>query len=409
VFVQPVNGWRPEDYVLKLQEVLRGSGTYKDKVHLHTRCVCLEYSGDFEIDVVPCIVNRPGSTSQYEVCNRTENKFEPTDGEAYTAWLAQRNDWVGADKLREVTRLLKYLRDNKTTFSCKSILLTTLLGERVAQADALYQATYFPDLPTALKTLAGRLDDYLQDRPKLHDTCNPVLPKENFNRHWDEDKYANFRDMIHKYRGWIDDAYNEPDQAKSVTKWQRIFDDDFAKSATNATALVVANASPPLDINISGYKDAVNAVKLVGRGILTAVRQSLPWVKSPPWSEAKQGRLSVQVRASLHQTQGGQSVRPIESGELLPKNMHLLFDAIAGNGVPFGTSKDYQVHWQVVNTDHDAYHDRALRGGFYRSEKTGKRWERTLYRGIHWVQAFVVRRRDGRCIGHSDQFFVVIE
>src|SRR5258707_11310810 len=62
VFVQPVTGWRPEDYIVKLKDAFRGSGTYKDKAGLHTRCVRLEYAGDFEIDVVPCVVNRPGGT-----------------------------------------------------------------------------------------------------------------------------------------------------------------------------------------------------------------------------------------------------------------------------------------------------------------------------------------------------------
>jgi Second Messenger Oligonucleotide or Dinucleotide Synthetase domain len=60
VFTQPVAGWSARDYVLKLKDAFEGSGTYKDKVGLHTRCVRLEYSGDFEIDVVPCVVNGPG-------------------------------------------------------------------------------------------------------------------------------------------------------------------------------------------------------------------------------------------------------------------------------------------------------------------------------------------------------------
>ena len=118
--------------------------------------------------MVPCIVNRPGGTSQFEVCNRNDNRFEPTDGEAYTRWLAQRNDWTGNDKLREVTRLLKYLRNIKTTFTCKSILLTTLLGEQITEADVQNRAILFPDVPTALKTLVGRLDDYLQLWPVDH-------------------------------------------------------------------------------------------------------------------------------------------------------------------------------------------------------------------------------------------------
>ena len=44
VFVQHVAGWKAEDYVLTLKDKFKGSGTYKEKVGLHTRCVRLEYS-----------------------------------------------------------------------------------------------------------------------------------------------------------------------------------------------------------------------------------------------------------------------------------------------------------------------------------------------------------------------------
>jgi Second Messenger Oligonucleotide or Dinucleotide Synthetase domain len=167
VIVEHVQGWNAEDYVLKLEEAFNGSGTYKDKAGLGNRCVTLEYSGNFEIDIVPCVINRPGRTSNFEVCNRRDNKFEATDSEAYTRWLEQRNEWVGNDRFREVTRLLKYIRDVKLTFSCKSILLTTLIGERITHTDAYSQHIYFPDLPSALHTLVHRLDDYLQAHPRL--------------------------------------------------------------------------------------------------------------------------------------------------------------------------------------------------------------------------------------------------
>lgn len=407
VFVQPVAGRRAEDYVLTLKDVFRGSGTYKDKVHLHTRCVRLEYSGDFEIDVVPCVVNRTTGTYKYEVCNRTDDKFEPTDCEAYTAWLSQRNAWAGTDKLREVTRLLKYLRDIKTTFSCKSILLTTLLGNLITQADAPSQLTFFPDLPTSLKTLVGRLDDYLQARPALHAICNPVLPRENFNRHWDQDKYANFRDMIHRYRGWIDEAYNERDEAESIAKWQRVFGDEFGKDVKNKALLEKASTTSLVTVN-TGFSDLVQAVRSVGATILANFRIALPWVKTPPWQDAKTGTLAAQVKATLHDTKGGPSSGAITSGKVLPKYKNILFQASSPTGVPFSSS-DYQVHWQVVNTDRDATNANALRGGFYRSDSPSRRWEYTQYHGVHWVQAFVVRKRDGRCVGRSDRFFVVIE
>ena len=102
---------------------------------------------------------------------------------------------------------MKYLRDIKGTFSVKSVLLTTLLGERIYDLESVF-SSQFSDVPTSLKVLIGRLDDWLQTRPDMPTISNPVLTNENFNRHWDQAKYENFRNKINQYRRWIDDAYS---------------------------------------------------------------------------------------------------------------------------------------------------------------------------------------------------------
>lgn len=405
VFIDPVQDWTADDYIAHLRRTFRASGTYRDKTTLNTRCVTIEYAGDFEIDVVPCLVDRPGGASKYEVCNRVDDEFEATDSEAYTAWLEDRNDWVGGDKFREVTRLLKYLRDIKLTFSCKSILLTTLIGQQITAMDQLVQNAYFPDLPTALKTLVGRLDDYLQDNADLHDVCNPVLPAESFTRHWDDDKYANFRSVIHRYREWIDDAYGEVDGKESRSKWQRVFGDEFGKGA--AKKLVTLEEAIVLPAAVCANQDAVQLLQATGTRALASVPETFPWVKPAPWVPG--GNQSVQIRATAHKDRTGpQSLGAFQSGQLLRKGLQLRFEAVTQAGVPY-TGRDAAVQWQVVNTDRDAFEDDGLRGGFYGSDPRGVRWETSSYRGIHWVQAFVIRKRDRKCIGCSARFFVVIE
>jgi hypothetical protein len=277
----------------------------------------------------------------------------------------------------------------------------------IEPGDAVMQGIDFPDLPTALKTLIGRLDDYLQARQQLHDICNPVLPQENFNRHWDQDKYSNFRDMIHKYRGWVDDAYNEFDEAESITKWQRVFGDEWGKSLESDELMESASAVALANIDTSAHGDLVQAVKAAGGVVLSRVKSALPWVKAPPWQDAS-SKLSVIVDATLHDREDGPCLGTITSGTILPKHKAILYQARSLMGIPY-SADEYRVHWQVINTDRDAIRAKALRGGFYRSDSPARRWEHTLYRGVHWVQAFVVRRRDGRCVGSSERFFVVIE
>jgi hypothetical protein len=405
-FIAPVTGWSASDYLTSLRATLSGDNSYKDRVGLRTRCVTLTYQGDFTIDVVPYVANRPGCFYRFEVCNRREDDFEPTDSEAYTYWFTERDRAIGSRKLKHMIRLLKYLRDIKETFSCKSILLTTLVAQQVTQRDISPINPEFSDLPSTLRTLVGRLDDYLQARQMLHDVCNPVLPSESFVRHCDQDKYATFREMMHKYRDWIDDAYNESDASESIKKWQRVFGDEF-KGTSGQVVTVSEGAVIPAALGIGNVIDAVSVVKTYGASALARVKAWLPWMKPAPWRMAAQS--VIPLRASVHKTRDGAKLFDLKSGAVLTKGVFLRFEALFPGGSSYAVSKDFDVQWQVVNTDRDAWQASALRGGFEHSKPRAVRWECTQYHGVHWIQAFVIRRRDRACTAKSERFFVVIE
>ena len=268
IFINPVTGWRPRDYVDTLVGIFRASGTYKDLVTASGRCATLDYTGDFHLDLVPCVVGR-GGNSQFEVCNRRDDLFEPTDGLAYARWFAERNAWTGGHRLRKVTRLLKYLRDTRADLSIKSILLTTLIGNQVTAMDEALRDQWHPDVPTSLKRVAGLLDDYLQANVAMPTVTNPVLPSETFMRQWDQARYTAFRTSFHSCRQGIDGAHAEPDQSESIRKWRLVFGDGFApsievlKADTIRDSLVRAVANP-----VGAPADAVELVERHGSRIL---------------------------------------------------------------------------------------------------------------------------------------------
>ena len=55
---------------------LADNKTYADKFKVKTRCVTVDYAGDFHLDVIP----RVAIDGKHYVCNRRANKFEETDG-----------------------------------------------------------------------------------------------------------------------------------------------------------------------------------------------------------------------------------------------------------------------------------------------------------------------------------------
>jgi hypothetical protein len=394
VVIDKVDGWSAADYIEKLYSAFRASGTYREIVGRNTRCVVLDYANDFHLDVVPCIQDIDGDTPTFWVCNRQTDEFEPTAPEKYNDWLATRNTITTGNSLRKCTRLVKYLRDIKTTFSIKSILLTTLLGKQVNTRYPQSEKEQFPDVPTALRTLFDRLDEYLQARPTIPAVVNPVLTSEDFNRHWNQDKYTNFCERIHTYREWIDDAYDEEDRDESIRKWRRVFCDDFAAGeALEKGARVAAAVMGDLAATSASM---IERIRALGRRALVTFPHRLPHVEALPWRV--HGQQAIDIRA----TQGG---APFESGDILQKGRSLQFEAHLPTGLP----NSFEIKWRVVNTGEEAGRARALRGKFYSSERRFYRTESTAYTGVHWVEAFIVNTRNQTCAGRSERFFVVIQ
>ena len=219
-----------EDYVRKIYDIFKDNGNYKDIAHLSTRCVTINYAGDFHLDVVPCVEYQ----GNFYICNRVKKKYEQTDGDGYKRWFAGKNGITGNNLLRKVTRLLKFQRDHKSNYSIKSILLTTLLGNQVYNFDD--GSWEFSDLPQALKTLSNRITNFLQNNPQTPIIENPALPGENFNRNWDETKYRNFREKFNLYNTKINKAFEEKDHNKSVKLWREVFGDGFGKLQQRPTS-----------------------------------------------------------------------------------------------------------------------------------------------------------------------------
>ena len=79
---------------------------------------------------------------------------------------------------------------------------------------------------------------------------------------------------------------------------------------------------------------------MAGAVILSNFRVSLPWVKMAPWQNAATGNVAVVVKATLHDSEGGDSKGAFSSGAPLPKYKHILFQACSLTGLPY-SSKDY--------------------------------------------------------------------
>ena len=223
VVMNPNPEWEPKDYVHAINRALAGNKTYTDHLRLKTRCVTVDYAGDFYLDVVPVLT----IGGKHYVCNRVDNRFEETDGTGYRDWFNEKNRITGGN-LKRVVRLLKYLRDHKNSFTAKSILLTTLAGNAIRSSDEGTAAV--SSVADTLATVLSRMNDYLQQHPNVPVIRNPVLPADDFNRHWDQRRYANFKNRIHSYAQAVKQAKAEPLAENAIEPWRLLLGESFGKS-----------------------------------------------------------------------------------------------------------------------------------------------------------------------------------
>ena len=220
---------------------------------------------------------------------------------------------------------------------------------------------------------------------------------------------TNFREKVHQYREWIDDAYTEADRDESIAKWRRVFSAMISpearstERATTVSSVVLTESRLP-------STDIVEAVtRFGGRSSATASTQSAARVAGRHGGPPNLAPTSpFKFTPGMYATRNGNRVGRFRVRRgVVPRARELLFEAVTATGFPF-PANDYDVRWRVVNTDREAAQARGLRGGFYKSDRPGARWESTSYHGAHWVEAFVIRKRDKVCVGQSDRFFVVI-
>jgi hypothetical protein len=406
VYVEPVDEWEAKDYIDQLYNIFLSSDIYNTKVSRYSHCVTIEYANERKIDIAPCIKNRKYADT-YEVCNKFSNEFEESRPNDYTKWLTEKDRITKNNNLRKVTRLIKYIRDIKKTFTCPSFLLTTLIGEQVNGSDEFLET--FIDVPTTLKVIINRLDDWLQANEILPEVRNPVLYSEIQSTAWDQNKYSNFRTVINRYRDWVDDAYLEDDRDESIGKWRRIFGDDFAKNEVIEKASRISTIALESTEYIGSYfSDLVEGVKLLGLRALPKGFNRLSHMERPIWKKANDLFFEVKIKASFHSAfKCEASISNIQSLLPLRPGNWLKFIALGPGNLPFPDT--YSIKWRITNTDVAATNANSLRGDFYPSQTHGERWEQLLYRGVHMVEAFLIRKFDDRQIGASSVFYVVIE
>lgn len=375
--------WDPRDYIENLYSAFRGSSTYKDKVSRMTRCVRVNYAGDMHVDVVPYLerYDKQYITNRHEPDG--EGRFELSDPEGMTEWMDSRQR-ATAGTFVKVVRLVKYLRDYKNTFSCKSIILTTLLGETVNEIEASFSPGLYSDLPTALNTTLDRLALALP--ATIPAVLDPAGTGENFTDRWrDEWNYSNFRRRVVDYAGKVERAYDEKDRERSIELWQEILGDRFRPGSLAKVASL-----SPLSASLSWEREH----------FIDQAPFGYPIELSPPASVRISCRCTGATVAGVHRRNGFRQFTLARSGNRVAKRRNLRFAASVR-----GVTGPHRLFWKVRNGGQEAADANQLRGEISEDAGGHGKTETTSYKGTHYVECYVVQ--DGRVLARDRHTVIV--
>jgi hypothetical protein len=370
LYVTEFEGWQPKDYVENLYWIFRDNGIYRDMVSRKTRCITIDYAGDFHIDVVPYLERH----SEKYVTNRHENRFELTDPEKYNAWLDDKNR-IANQHFVKVIRLVKYLRNYKSTFSVKSIILNVLLGEQVSDVALLEDPNCYGDIPTTLRTVMNRLSAYVKQNELLPTILDPSGTYENFGDRWDQEGYTNFRKWMMHYADKINEAYLDQNLDSSLTKWQEIFGTCFKAPDPSALSLSESNTAVIFDKTEQQITDLGFQVAL-------------------------DPRFKVKVKGLVLKKPGYRNYELSSMGNKVGRGRNIQF-SIAHCTVP----PPYNIYWKVLNRGENAKAQNCIRGQI---EKGGNIWrvqEPTSFRGSHYVECYIVK--NDVCVAKDQQAVII--
>jgi hypothetical protein len=234
VRMEEIADWhdQPVEYLKYLREVLADHWRYaRMPVKRKRRCVRLVYAGDCHLDIVPFVRRTDGTTW---IVNGEANVWEPTNPEGYSAWMREKDEATGGN-LRKVVRLLKFIRDHQNAFSgTRSIILTTVVGDRVDPWRSIGEPGYYVDVPTTLLHVVEDLDTWLQANPVKPSIADPSAPAATFDHRWTDETYTILRDDMHSYRALIHDAFHAG-AAESRALWREIFGTGFPDPTPTTT------------------------------------------------------------------------------------------------------------------------------------------------------------------------------
>jgi hypothetical protein len=210
----------PARIYAELKRRLEEHETYKSMLEAKNRCIRLNYTGDFHMDILPGVQEYEWDDNRLKVPDHDLGRWVSSNPRGYSKWFLDKADLVKESLLEKALRaenlptdnfqqkkplqrgvqLIKRYRDiyfqKDDTYKTSSIVLTTIAGQFYNGQDSIFD-TVDGIITTIQNKIAGSFS-----RIKVY---NPVNPDEDFTDKWEKEPqyYTAFKNFcLHLYNEW---------------------------------------------------------------------------------------------------------------------------------------------------------------------------------------------------------------
>lgn len=210
----------PQRIYDELKRRLNEHDTYKKMLEAKSRCLRLNYSGDYHMDIMPGVQENEFDVNKIKVPDRKLGHWVSSNPRGYAEWFMgkansvqtslleralkaekiQSDDFKNKKPLQRAVQLIKRYRDmyfeGDDSYKTRSIILTTIAGEFYTGEESI-----FDTVDHIISTIHSKVENSFVRFKVL----NPVNPEEDFTDKWDDEPeyfFAFKKFAIHLYSEW---------------------------------------------------------------------------------------------------------------------------------------------------------------------------------------------------------------
>jgi hypothetical protein len=205
----------------QLKRVLSDSSHYSERIELKNRCIRVNYSGDFHMDILPGVQEFSYDPNTIKIPDRELHNWVSSNPRGYADWFLEKastvrvlllekafaqedldlEEFAKKEPLKRAVQLLKMYRNeffkSDPDYKTSSIIITTLAAQFYGGEPSIYET---------IENVINQINKQIYSRSIL-EVLNPKNSKENFAEEWktDSNLYKRFCDFNkHMMVSWIE-------------------------------------------------------------------------------------------------------------------------------------------------------------------------------------------------------------